>query len=151
VALNGPSFRALFNRALLAARPHELWTPTPTRPSAALHTIAGVSRIVQISLALAFEVSTEFEAAQPPASMSLKARARSTGKPRTDAYIDATFLIESALMPLLGTDSGVATAVRAAGQAVLSRDWLAPAVFHDVYAFVEPEIPFADLDAPSAE
>jgi hypothetical protein len=147
-ALNGPAFRSLVNRAHLAAKPYKLWLPRTTKPSGSLRAIAGVSRVVQTSMAFAFEVAAEFEASDPHASASAKPRAGSTGRPRTDAYIDATFSIESALEQLQRTDPGVATAVRAAGQAVLRHDWLTQSDFEAVYAFVEPEIPFADLEPP---
>ncbi|HEY9226805.1 MAG TPA: hypothetical protein VIP11_09175 [Gemmatimonadaceae bacterium] len=59
--------------------------------------------------------------------------------------MDAHFLIESALAPLQRTDPGVVTVVRAAGQAVLRHDRLS-ADFEAVYGYIEPEIPFADLE-----
>lgn len=145
-ALNGPAFRSLVNRALLAARPQELWLPS--RRTSTLNAVASVSRAVQIGIAFAYEAVIEFETADPRAVVSPRRRTQSTGKPRTDQYSDATFLIESTLAPLQRTDPGVVTAVRAAGHAVLRHDWLPPADFSAVYAYVEPEIPFADLDAP---
>jgi len=145
-ALNGPAFRSLVNRAQLAARPHELWLPS--HRTGLLNAVGSVSRAVQTGLAFAFEVVTEFETADPRTFVSPRRRTQSTGKPRTDEYIDTTFLIESALAPFQRTDPGVVTAVRAAGQAVLRHDWLSPADFDAVYAFVEPDIPFASLEAP---
>jgi hypothetical protein len=145
-ALNGPAFRSLVNRALLAARPHELWLPS--RRTGLLNAIASVLRAVQTGIAFAFEVVIEFETADPRTLVSPRRRTQSTGKARTDELIDATFLIESALAPLQRTDPGVVTAVRAAGQALLRHDWLSPADFDAVYAFVEPEIPFASLEPP---
>jgi hypothetical protein len=62
-ALNGPAFASLVRRALLAAQSHELWLPS--RTTASLRAIAGASRLVQTSLAFAFEVATEFEASDP--------------------------------------------------------------------------------------
>jgi len=64
-----------------------------------------------------------------------------------DVVVDAMQLIEKTLAPLEGTDPGVATAVRASGQAVLRRDFLSDADFTSVYRYVEPEIPFASLDS----
>ena len=70
---------------------------------------------------------------------------RSTGKPRTDAYINAWLSIDAALTPFHRTDPGLVTVVRAAGEAVLTHDWLSPTDFDTVYGFVEPEIPFGIL------
>jgi hypothetical protein len=148
--LNGAAFRSLLSRAFLAAKPYELWVPEPAHRGRSLRVIAGVSRIVQTSLAVAAEVAAEFEASARHPPDAPRRRPRSTGQLTTDAYIDANFLIESALTPIQRGDPGVATAVRAAGQAVLRHDWLARTDFEAVYALVEPEIPFADLEPPTS-
>jgi hypothetical protein len=150
-ALNGPAFRSLVSRALLAAKPYEVWLPRPTTVSPGLRAIVGASRVVQTSLAFAFEVVAEFEGSSQQASCSPRPRTRSTGRARTDAFVDASFLIESALAPLQRTDPGVVTAVRAAGQAVLRHDWLTVSDFDAVYSYIEPEIPFADLEPPAGD
>ena len=147
--LNGPACSALVNRALLAARPYKLPLPESTPPVGRLRAIAAVSHAVQTGIAFVGEFAFEFADSDPPASASPLRRTRSTGKPRTDAFIDATFLIESALIPLQRTEPGVVTAVRAAGRVLLMHDWLSPADFEAVYGYVESEIPFADLEAAS--
>jgi len=148
--LNDAAFRSLLRRAFLAAKPYELWLPEAAQRVRTLRVIAGVSRLLQTSLAIAGEAAAEFEGSTPAAPDQPPRRTQSTGSPRIDAYIDANFLIESMLAPLQRTDPGVTTAVRAAGQAVLRHDWLLRADFQDAYALVEPEIPFADLESPSS-
>jgi hypothetical protein len=148
--LNGPAFRSLLRRALLAAKPHELYVPESARNVPLLGVIAGASRVVQTGLALAFEIAAEFDVPDSRAPEPPPHRTRSTGDPTTDAYIDATFLIGGALAPVRRTDQGVAVAVRAAGDAVLRHDWLPRADFDALYAPIEPEIPFADLEPPTS-
>jgi hypothetical protein len=147
--LSGPAFRSLFRRARLAAKPYELSVPESVRHLPSLRVVAGASRLLQTSLALAAEVAAEFDIADPRSAEPPPRRTQSTGDPITDAYVDAFFLIEATLAPFRHTDPGVAVAVRAAGQAVLRHDWLTPADFEALYAPVEPEIPFADLEPRS--
>jgi hypothetical protein len=148
--LNGTAFRSLFRRAFLAAKPYELYLPKSARRVTSLRVIVGASRVVQTTLALAFEIGAAFEVPDPRAAGPPPGRTQSTGNPTTDAYIDATFLIGAALASVQRTDPGVAVAVRAAGQAVLRHDWLPRADFEALYAPIEPEIPFADLEPPSS-
>jgi hypothetical protein len=148
--LNDHAFRALLRRALLAAKPHELYIPEPARGIPLLRVIAGASRAVQTGLALAFEFAAEFDAPDRRAPDPPPRRTQSTGDSTTDAYIDATFLIWAALASVRRTDPGVAVVVRAAGDAVLRHDWLPRADFNALYAPIEPEIPFADLEPPSS-
>jgi hypothetical protein len=148
--LNGRTFRSLVRRALLAAKPHELYVPDPARDVPLLRVVAGASRVVQAGLALAFEIGAEFDVPDSRTPDPPPRRTQSTGDPTTDACIDATFLIWAALAPVRRTDPGVAVAVRAAGDAVLRHDWLPRAVFDALYAPIEPEIPFADLEPPNS-
>jgi hypothetical protein len=148
--LNGPSFSSLVRRAVVAAKPHELYVPESARRIPLLQVIAGASRVLQTGLALAFEISAEFDVPDPRASGPRPRGTQSTGDPTTDAYIDATFLIGGSLASVQRTDPGVAVAVRAAGHAVLRHDWLPRADFDALYAPIEPEIPFADLEPPSS-
>lgn len=142
--LSGPSFRSLLRRARLAAQPYEL--PLPEAAGAPrIRVLAGASRAVQTSLALAFEVAAEFDMPDPRSPDPPPRRTQSTGDPTTDAYIDAFFLITAALAPIRHSDPGVAVAVHAAGQAVLRHDWLPSENFDALYAPIEPEIPFAAL------
>jgi hypothetical protein len=76
-------------------------------------------------------------------------RTKSSGKARIDAWVDANFALEAAVAQHERSDPGVATAVRAAGQAVLRHDWMSPEAFHAVYRYVESEIPYAELDPPA--
>lgn len=148
--LDGPAFRALLRRARLAAQPYELSLPATARRAVAPRIIAGASRAVQASIAFAGQIAAEFEAADRGVPDPPRRRTHSTGQPGTDVYIDATFLIETALMPFERTNPGLVTALRAAGQAVLRHDWLSQSDFDAMYALVEPEIPFAELAPPSS-
>ena len=150
VDLSGPGFRSLLRRARLASKPNDLYLSTSAQRITSLRVIAGASRVVQTTLAVAFEVAAEFDASDPRAPEPWPRRTHSTGDPITDAYIDATFLIGAALAPFQRTDPGVAAAVRAAGQAVLRHDWLRRADFEALYAPIESEIPFASLEPPSS-
>jgi hypothetical protein len=145
-ALNGPEFQALVRRALLAAKSHEVFIPDAARQLVSIRVIAGVSWFVQTSIAFVGEVTAEFAAAAPGAPEPPWQRTTSTGNARTDLYIDASSRIETALMPYVKSDPGVVTAVHAAGHAVLRHDWMSPATFDAVYGFMEPEIPFAELE-----
>lgn len=147
--LSGPSFRSLLRRARLAAKPYEVYLLKAARVPG-LPVLAGASRVFQTGLALAFEVAAEFDMPDPRAPGPPPRRTESTGDPTTDAYVDAFFLIAAALAPIRRTDPGVAVGVHAAGQAVLRHDWLAPADFEALYAPIEPDIPFADLEPPSS-
>lgn len=143
--LDGPAFRALLKRTAIAARPYGLWLPG-VKPTPTLQAIRAASRIVQTSIAFAHQVVAEFETPESRAADVAKRRTLSSGSPRIDALVHASMLIESTLAPLEGTGPGVATVLRAAGQAVLRHDWLSDAEFESVYRYVEPEIPFASLD-----
>lgn len=141
-AFNGPEFSALLARTALGATPYKLPIPSPVRDRLSLRIIAGATRAVVTSMFFAGEVATEFERVtnSPPLR-----RTTSTGNPVTDAYVDAAFLIESALAPRNRSQPGVATVVRAASQAVLRHDWLPPEDFEAVYKYIEPDIPFDEL------
>jgi hypothetical protein len=106
--------------------------------------IAGVGRAAITGLALAGAVAAEFEASAPP---SPPREPKSTGRPRTDALVRASRLIEAAVVPLEREQPGVAAAVRAAGIAVLRSTWMPREDLNAIYAYVEAEIPFADLKA----
>ena len=146
--LDGPAFRTLLRRARLGARPYEVWLPPATRLPLAFRIIAGASRAVQASIAFAGEVAAEFDAASAHAPSAPLRRTRS-GNARTDAFGDATLLIEATITPFGRTHPGLVTAIRAAGHAVLRHDWLSEADFDATYSLIEPEIPFADLMPPS--
>lgn len=148
-SLSDPAFRALIQRAVIAAKPHEAFVPGLTDPSPRLRLIAAASRAVQFSIAFFYEFGSEFDPEIEATADALRRPWRSTGKPRTDMYIDAWRRIEAKLLPLEHSAPGVAAAVRAAGQAVLRHDRLNPETFADVYRFVEAEIPFAELESRS--
>ncbi len=137
-------------RAFLAAKPHRLWVPPNARRHRTLDLIAWSVHTVQTSIALVAEFAAEFEASTPGAIELPRPRTRSTGRPRSDAFIDANFLIESAVTPLARSAPGVAAVVRSAGRAVLGRGHLSPSDFDAVYGYIEPEIPFAELTPPAA-
>jgi len=149
VDLSGPTFRSLLRRARFAAKPQELYLSKSAQRVTSLRLIAGASRVVQTTLAFAFEVAAEFDTSDSHLPEPPPRRTHSTSDPTTDRYIHATFLIGAALVPIQRTDPGVATAVYAAGQAVLRHDWLLRADFEALYAPIESEIPFASLEPPS--
>ena len=60
-------------------------------------------------------------------------------------YAHGWFDIEGALRTAEAS-AGVATAVRAAGLAVLRHDWHRPGGFTEVYRYVEPEVPYANVE-----
>jgi hypothetical protein len=142
--LDDPSFRALLARAVMAARPYELWLPDGLRHKASFRALAAMSRTTQFGIAFATEVAEEFAASSDRVSAA-SPRVTSTRRPSTSVYFEGHRLLDEALAPLIGTHPGVTTAVRAAGEAVLRHDWLSPADFDAVYRFIEPEIPFSDL------
>lgn len=147
--LDQPAFQSLLRRASLAARPFEMFLPAGAESRLPFRMIAGASRAVQASLAIAGELVAEFERPGTTGAL-LRRRTNTTGNPHTDAYIGAYFVIESALEPFKVEHPGVATAVRSAGTAMLRHDWLPPPTFDAVYRYVEPEIPFASLQPPPA-
>jgi hypothetical protein len=148
-ALNGPEFRALLERAQLSARPHELAVPAAAERLLSIRAIRAASRAVAVGIGFVYEVVAEFEAAAPGEPTPPPHRRRSTGKRVIDACVDATHMLEAAVSRHERTDPGVATAVRAAGRAVLRHDWMSPEAFHAVYRYVESEIPYAEIDPPA--
>jgi hypothetical protein len=71
------------------------------------------------------------------------------GEPSTDAIVDARILIETALTPIERSAPGLATAVRAGSDVIYMQDFLPEADFAAVYAFMELEIPFAEIERPA--
>jgi hypothetical protein len=116
--------------------------PGPLRHRLSLRFIAGASRAVITSIFFAYEPAVEFDT---PDSWVPVYRPASTGKPRTDAFVNAYTLIEIALASRAHAQPGVAAAVRAASKVVLLHAWLAPEDFEAVYRYIEPDIPFAEL------
>ncbi|HEY5060350.1 MAG TPA: hypothetical protein VII52_02390 [Gemmatimonadaceae bacterium] len=141
-ALNGPDFRALLARTALAVSAHKLSIPAPLRDRLSLRIIAGASRAVITSIFFAYELAVEFDT---PDSSAPVYRPASTGKPHIDACVNAYALIETALASRIHAQPGVAAAVRAASRVVLLHDWLASEDFEAVYKYIEPDIPFAEL------
>lgn len=146
--LDGPEFSALIRRTQLAAKAREY----PIRPAAAspigLRMIRGASRVLRTSFAFTGQVMAEFEAAQTTPPEPPRPRTRSLGSPTTDAFVDARIAIETALTPIERGAPGLATAVRAGADAVYMQDFLTEADFTAVYAFMESEIPFAEIERP---
>jgi hypothetical protein len=141
-ALNGPDFRALLARTALSAAPHKLSIPGVLRDHASYRMLRGVGQAAIASMLFAGAVIGEFEA--PHHSSPLR-RPRSSGNPVSDV----AFLIENVLAPRERAEPGVATAVRAAGHAVRRHDWLSSQDFETVYRYLEPDIPFAELQPPA--
>jgi len=143
--LNSTSFGALLERTRLSAKPYQMHLPG-ARESLKLAAIKGASRAVLNTIFFTYQIAREFgegTVAEWPA------RVKSTGNPRTDAHADAMIAIERAIAPREGKSPGVASAIRAAGQAVLRHDWLAPEEFAATYRYVEPIIPYASLTSQS--
>lgn len=149
--LNDPSFRALLDRALLFAKPFEPLLPEAAERSIPARVIVGVARAAISGLAIAGTMAAEFEASGPPAPPRPRREPKLTGRPRTDALLRAASLIEGVVAPLERTEPGVAVAVRAAGHAVLRHDQIPREDFEAIYKYVEPAIPFAELQASLTE
>jgi hypothetical protein len=144
-ALDSTSFGALLERTRLSAKPYEMHLPG-ARESLKLAAIKGASRAVMNTIFFTYQIAREFD---EDTVAEWPARVKSTGNPRTDAHADAIIAIERAIAPREGKTPGVASAIRAAGQAVLRRDWMAPEDFEATYRYVEPIIPYASLTSQS--
>jgi len=141
----GVSPAALFARAQLATKPHLAYLLRPPEFSVP-GAISGVTLGVITSINLAKELTF---AVAPSLNEPSRPRDVSTGKAVVDRYIDAMHRIAGAVHRVVPYHAGVATAVDAAAQAVLRRDWLADAQFHEIYRWIEPEIPIARFDPTS--
>ena len=142
--LSGSSPAALFSRTQLAAKPYAAHLPQTT-DVLLIRAITGLTQGVLTSIGLAKEVAF---AVAPSLNEPSRPRRASTGKELVDRYIDAMHTIASTVQAVAPYQVGVATAVDAAAQAVLRRDWLTDAQFHEIYQWIEPEIPLATFDPP---
>jgi hypothetical protein len=142
--LEGSSFDAVIGRARVFARPFTAPLEGNSQNSVgkAISAVAGVGIT---GLGIAFELARELGDVFATTPDEPLVRTRTTGTARNDRYVDANFLLENALREHDRAHPGLATAVRAASQAVLRHDWMPPEDFRSAYAVMEPEIPFADL------
>lgn len=150
-SLDDASFEALLARAALSAKPRELWIPEHGARHGLARTIKAVSDATQHAFALAGEMVAEFDA--PMTAVVAGRRRAEQPPPRSRSPIVATLVaahaqLDAALEPLTSRHPGVITAVRAAGEAVLRHDWLAPEAFAEIYRYVAAEIPFESLELP---
>jgi hypothetical protein len=88
------------------------------------------------------QLATEFATPASPASLVGKYR---SGDAELDAFSDAFLRLESLLVPHARENPGLVTAIRAAGRYMMNHDWMPPEDFNELYGFIEPEIPFAEL------
>jgi hypothetical protein len=147
--LDGDAITTVVRRARLSAKAHNIAAGNLTHSRLAT-TIAGVTTATMTGMSVALELLAEFDSshADAPGSPAVSAptqRPAASNDASVNAFVDAWFVIEASLrrFPL---HSGVAAAVRTAGQAVVHHDWLSPAAFAEVYGFVEAEIPYATVD-----
>jgi hypothetical protein len=145
--LDGDAVSAIVRRARLSATSYRTLERLAT-DSRVPRWIDAVSTASIAGIHVATDLLAEFD--RSPES-SAGARAASERTATGDAYVDAWFRIESALEARPPSHPGLATAVRAAGQAVLRHDWLLPATFAKVYGFVESEIPYQDVERRANE
>ncbi len=146
VELDDPAFHALLLRTRLAAKAQALPHVRPeVEERLGLRMIRGASAAIQLSTAFIQQVVAEFEAAGPEPVAPTHPSTEGTDRTVMNRFLDANKLLESVLLPHRRTNPGVVTAVRAAGQAVFRRGWMAQADFDAVYGLIEPDIPFAEL------
>lgn len=100
------------------------------------------ARLAMATFALANELALEFEPATPPTETPIK-----TGHETVDRMLEARRKIASALNAHVPGQRGVAVAFDAAVDAVQMLRLAGHAPFIELYAFIEPEIPFASLEA----
>jgi hypothetical protein len=141
VPLEGDAFTTVLRRARFQAKAYEIPVLTD-HPSRGVRAVVRFGRVTQISLGVITELAGEFTERSTDSSASPR---RPIFDPKHARFGDAWFAIESALQSSTAS-VGVATVVRAAGQALLRHDFLAPATFAEVYGFIEPEIPFASVE-----
>ena len=139
--LSGSTPSALLARAQLSATAFDV--PDLPDPPAVVQVIAAGARAYIQTIFLGSElVTSAFPfTVEPP-----RTRRSTTGKPHADRYIDANNRLEAVLEREGVRVPGVATAVRAAAQALLSHDHLSAAVFSRAYGWMESEIPYAGLE-----
>jgi len=143
--LAGTTPTALLARAQLLAAPQI--TLDLREPPAFVRMIPHVTQAFGTAVWLTYEVVTSAfpSALEPPWT-----RRRSTGHEDFDRRMDAQNAIEHALERHGVRIPSVATAVRAAAHAVGMHDWLAPSTFERTYHWIEPEIPYANVEAAAA-
>lgn len=140
--LAGTTPAALLARAQLRAVQQRM--PDLREAPALVRMIPHVTQAFGTAVWLTYEVVTSAfpSTLEPPWS-----RRRSTGREDFDRRIDAQYAIEHTLERQGVRIPSVATAVRAAATAVGMHDWLAPSTFERTYHWIEPEIPYADVEA----
>lgn len=143
-SLNSTSFAALLERTRLGARPYLMSIAGGASRNLVLTTLEGVNSAVMHGISFAYQVAREFDTDEPYVPSDSTAP---TNSARGNALADGFVAIERAVAMRERAEPGLATAVRAAGQAVLGHDFLAPDDFAAAYQYVEPVIPFASLTA----
>ena len=137
--LDGSSFTALVARARLSGEPYVIGKSNPGATDLAFN--------------LALELVGEFQNLRDRGREIARMRAgvaRSARKPELKAAMNAHLALEEAVLPLEPEHPGVATALRAVGNALVLHKFLAPERFASIYSFVEPQIPLSAV-MPSAD
>lgn len=140
--IDGSDIDGIIDRAKLLAA-SQLWLPQFPDPPIAIRAISAAQRLFVTTIALGFETATTLVPSTigPPS-----ARRGTTGNPRADCHIDASYRIDQAIDRQGMRVGGVPAAVHAAGQGILHHDWFPPGEFHALYRWVETEIPYALVD-----
>ena len=120
--LEGDAITTVVNRARLNAKAYNIVAGIPTRSRVA-KTIAGITTATMTGMSVALELLAEFDSSHvsTPSSSHIstpRPRPTTSNDASVNSYVEAWFLIESALRRFPQLHSGVAAAVRTAGQAV---------------------------------
>lgn len=143
--LAGTSPVAIYARAQLRAAPASMLLPAAD-DIPLISIIRGFTFGAITTLAFVFDAAFTIA---PSLDEPSYARSGTTGKPTHDLCIDAMHRIKEAVQAQGPHTSGVSTAIDAAAQALLKRDFLSDAQFRDIYRWIEPEIPIASIDDQS--
>ena len=140
--LNSTSFSALVARARLRAKSQSMIYPDTLKNLPVVKATTFAARVFVNTLYFGYEVLSEFS---PGPDVWASTEKSATGKPHIDMAVDAARDINQALVTHARTEPGTLAAVNAAAHAVLHQPMLDPRTIAEVYAYVEPVIPFASL------
>jgi hypothetical protein len=140
--LCGSTPSALLARTELAAAPYAIIPPDGGDvPAIRLiqWTFGGIANVMFGAKELAFAVA-------PSLNEPTRPRTQSTGKPRTDRYVDAMHRIRGVTQALGPYQLGLSTLVQAVAEAILRRTILGEKHFRHIYSWIESEIPLSMTD-----
>jgi hypothetical protein len=132
--LEGSSFTALVARARFSGEPYVIGKASPGATHLAFH--------------VALELVGEFQSLRERAREIARMRGgvnRSPYAPDIKAAMNAHVALEEALLAVEAGHPGVATALRAAANALLYHKFLAPDRFAAIYSIVEPQVPLSTV------